>query len=103
MPITFVQAALGDELEVPTLEGKVKYKLPEGTQSGTVFRLRSKGIVNPKGYGKGDQYVKVIIEVPTKLSQSQKEILKKFAAESGEEIHQQRKTFFNKVKDVFGV
>jgi len=103
MPITFVQAALGDELEVPTLEGKVKYKMPEGTQSGTVFRLRSKGIVNPKGYGKGDQYVRVIIEVPTKLSESQKDILKKFASESGEEIHQQKKTFFNKVKDVFGV
>lgn len=103
MPITFVQAALGDELEVPTLEGKVKYKMPEGTQSGTVFRLKSKGIVNPKGYGKGDQYVKVIIEVPTKLSESQKDILKRFASESGEEIHQQKKTFFNKVKDVFGV
>lgn len=103
MPITFVQAALGDELEVPTLEGKVKYKMAEGTQSGTVFRLRSKGIVNPKGYGKGDQYVKVIIEVPTKLSESQKDILKKFASESGEEIHQQRKSFFDKVKDVFGV
>ncbi|MFW5648011.1 MAG: molecular chaperone DnaJ [Candidatus Alkaliphilus sp. MAG34] len=103
MPITFVQAALGDELEVPTLEGKVKYKMPEGTQSGTVFRLRSKGIVNPKGYGKGDQYVKVIIEVPTKLSEAQKDILRKFASESGEEIHQQKKTFFNKVKDVFGV
>ncbi len=103
MPITFVQATLGDELEVPTLEGKVKYKMPEGTQSGTVFRLRSKGIANPRGYGKGDQYVRVVIEVPTKLSQNQKDILKKFAAESGEEVHQQRKTFFNKVKDVFGV
>lgn len=103
MPITFVQAALGDELEVPTLEGKVKYKMAEGTQSGTVFRLKSKGIVNPRGYGKGDQYVKVIIEVPKKLSEAQKEILRKFASESGEEIHQQKKTFFNKVKDAFGV
>ncbi len=103
MPITFVQAALGDELEVPTLEGKVKYKMPEGTQSGTVFRLRSKGIVNPRGYGKGDQYVRVIIEVPKKLSEGQKDILRKFAAESGEEIYEQKKTFLNKVKDVFGI
>lgn len=103
MPITFVQATLGDELEIPTLEGKVKYKMAEGTQSGTIFRLKNKGIVNPKGYGKGDQYVKVIIEVPTKLSEKQKDILKNFASESGEEIHQQRKTFFDKVKDAFGV
>lgn len=103
MPITFVQAALGDELEVPTLEGKVKYKMPEGTQSGTIFRLKGKGIAHPKGYGKGDQYVKVIIEVPTKLSEKQKEMLREFAAASGEEVHQQRKSFFNKVKDVFGV
>ncbi len=103
MPITFVQAALGDELEVPTLEGKVKYKMPEGTQSGTVFRLRSKGIVNPRGYGKGDQYVRVMIEVPKKLSEDQKDILRKFAAESGEEIYEQKKTFLNKVKDVFGI
>ncbi|ABW18780.1 chaperone protein DnaJ [Alkaliphilus oremlandii OhILAs] len=103
MPITFVQATLGDEVEVPTLEGKVKYKINEGTQSGTVFRLKSKGIVNPKGYGKGDQYVKVIVEVPTKLSEKQKEILRNFAAESGEDMHQQRKTFFEKVKDAFGV
>ena len=103
MPITFVQAALGDELEVPTLEGKVKYKMSEGTQSGTVFRLKSKGIVNPRGYGKGDQYVRVIIEVPKKLSEGQKDILRKFAAESGEEIYQQKKTFLSKVKDVFGI
>lgn len=103
MPITFVQAALGDEVEVPTLEGKVKYKIAEGTQSGTIFRLKSKGIIHPKGYGKGDQYVRVIVEVPKKLSDKQKDILRKFADESGEEIHEQGKSFFNKVKDVFGV
>ncbi len=103
MPITFVQAALGDEVEVPTLEGKVKYKIAEGTQSGTIFRLKSKGIVHPKGYGKGDQYVKVIVEVPKKLSDKQKDILRKFADESGEDVHEQGKSFFNKVKDVFGV
>ncbi|WP_026476289.1 molecular chaperone DnaJ [Alkaliphilus transvaalensis] len=100
IPITFVQATLGDEMEVPTLEGKVKYKIAEGTQSGTVFRLKGKGIVSPRGHGKGDQYVKVIVEVPKKLSEKQKDILKQFAAEGGEEVHEQRKSFFDKVKDV---
>ncbi|KAB3530744.1 molecular chaperone DnaJ [Alkaliphilus serpentinus] len=103
IPITFVQATLGDELEVPTLEGKVKYKIPEGTQSGTIFRLKGKGIVSPKGYGKGDQYVKVIVEIPKKLSEKQKDILRQFAAEGGEEVHEQRRSFFDKVKDAFGV
>lgn len=103
IPITFVQAALGDEIEVPTLEGKVKYKISEGTQSGTIFRLKGKGILHPKGYGKGDQYVKVFVEVPKKLSEKQKDILRQFAAESGEDIHEQRKTFFEKVKDAFNV
>ncbi|QUH27363.1 molecular chaperone DnaJ [Serpentinicella alkaliphila] len=99
IPITFAQAALGDELEVPTLEGKVKYKIPEGTQSGTVFRLRGRGIVHPKGHGKGDQFVKVVVEVPKKLSERQKDIIRQFAAESGEDVHEQRKSFFEKVKE----
>ncbi len=103
MPITFVQAALGEELEVPTLEGKVRYRIAEGTQSGTVFRLRNKGVQNPRGYGKGHQYVKVVVEVPKNLTEKQKTILKQFASEGGEEIHERRKTFFDKVKDVFGV
>lgn len=103
VPITFVQAALGDELEIPTLEGKVKYKVPEGTQSGTIFKFKGKGIIHPRGYGKGDQYVRIIVEVPTKLSERQKSILRQFAEESGEEVHEQRKSFFDKVKDVFSV
>ncbi|WP_026893689.1 molecular chaperone DnaJ [Clostridiisalibacter paucivorans] len=101
-PITFVQAALGDEVEVPTLDGKVKYKIPEGTQTGTVFRLKNKGIPNLRGYGRGDQYVKVVIEVPKNLNEKQKEILKEFAKETGETFHQQKKGFFDKVKDAFG-
>lgn len=100
IPITFAQAVLGHELEVPTLEGKVKYKIPEGTQTGTVFRLKAKGISNVKGYGKGDQFVKVVIETPKKLNEKQKEIIRQFAAESGEDIHQKGKSFFEKVKDV---
>lgn len=100
MPITFTQAALGDELEVPTIHGKVKYKIQEGTQTGTVFRLKSKGIEDYRGR-KGDQYVKVHVEVPKKLDSKQKDILKEFASASGEDIHQQRKSFIDKVKDAF--
>ncbi|MDF2548139.1 MAG: molecular chaperone DnaJ [Anaerosolibacter sp.] len=103
IPITFVQAALGDEFVVPTLDGKVKYKIPEGTQSGTIFRLKGKGIPNLRGYGRGDHYVKVIVEVPKKLNDRQKELLKQFADQMGEDVHEQRKTFFDKVKDVFGI
>ncbi|WZL74624.1 molecular chaperone DnaJ [Clostridiaceae bacterium 35-E11] len=103
VPITFVQAALGDELVVPTLDGKIKYKIPEGTQSGTIFRIKGKGIPNLRGYGRGDHYVKVIVEIPKKLNEKQKELLKKFAEVMGEDVHEQRKTFFGKVKDAFGI
>ncbi|CAH2214133.1 molecular chaperone DnaJ [Tepidibacter aestuarii] len=101
MPITFAQAALGDEVEVPTLDGKVKYKIPEGTQTGTVFRLREKGVPRLRSKARGDQYVKVVVEVPKRLSEKQKDILKQFAKESGEEVHEQRKNFFDKMKDLF--
>ncbi|MDK2918292.1 MAG: molecular chaperone DnaJ [Candidatus Petromonas sp.] len=103
IPITFVQAALGDEIIVPTLDGRVKYKIPEGTQSGTVFRLKDKGIPILNGHGRGDQYVKVIVEVPKRLNEEQKEVLRKFAEVMGEDVHEQRKSFFDKVKDVFGI
>lgn len=103
MPITFVQAALGDELVVPTLDGKIKYKMPEGTQSGTIFRIKGKGIPQLRGYGRGDHYIKVIVEVPKKLNEKQKELLKKFADVMGEDVHEQRTSFFDKVKDAFGI
>lgn len=103
IPITFVQAALGAELEVPTLDGKVKYTVPEGTQTGTVFRLKGKGIPYLRGSGRGDQYVKVNIDVPKKLNEKQKSILKEFADLSGDEVHEQRKTFFDKMKDALGM
>lgn len=103
MPITFVQGALGTELEVPTLDGKVKYTIPEGTQTGSVFRLKGKGIPFIRGNGRGDQYIKVNIEVPKKLNEKQKAILKEFAEVSGDEVHEQRKSFFNKMKDVLGM
>jgi molecular chaperone DnaJ len=101
MPISFVQAALGDEIEVPTLEGKVKYKISEGTQSGTVFRLKNKGIVSLRGYGKGDQYVTVVVEVPKSLNETQRSALRKYAETTGDMVNEQRKNFFEKVKDVF--
>ncbi len=103
VPITFVQAALGDDLIVPTLEGKIKHHIPEGTQSGTIFRIRNQGIPYLRGYGRGDLYIKVIVEIPKKLNEKQKELLKKFADIMGEDVHQQRKTFFEKVKDAIGL
>ncbi|WP_105619796.1 molecular chaperone DnaJ [Vallitalea okinawensis] len=102
IPITFVQAALGAELEVPTLDGAVKYSIKEGTQTHTRFRLKGKGIPHLRNQNyRGDQYVTVKVEVPTKLNNEQVDYLKKFAEISGDEVHQQRKTFFDKVKDAF--
>ncbi|MBR1497395.1 MAG: molecular chaperone DnaJ [Oscillospiraceae bacterium] len=83
MPITFPQAALGAEVEVPTLDGKVKYDIPEGTQTGTTFRLRGKGIPNLNGGGRGDQFVTVNIETPKGLTKEQKELLRQFADSTG--------------------
>ena len=103
IPISFAKAALGGSIEVPTLDGKVKYEVPEGTQPGTIFRLKNKGIKNLRGSGKGDQYVKVQITVPKKLSDKQKSILEEFAVETGErEIKSDdKKGFFGKMKDAF--
>ena len=75
MPISFGQAALGCELQVPTLEGEVKYKIPAGTQTGTVFRLREKGIKNLRQERKGDLFVEVNVEIPRKLTDRQKELI----------------------------
>ena len=97
-PISFVQATLGAELEIPTSDGKVKYTLPAGTQSGTTFRLRGKGIPSINGRGRGDQYVTVYIETPRNLNKEQKEALKKFAETVGENNYEDRKKFFKKFK-----
>ena len=83
-PISFVQAALGAELEIPTIDGKVKYTLPAGTQTGKTFRLRGKGIPELRGGGRGDQYVTVNVQVPTSLNAEQKEALRAFGAAMGE-------------------
>ena len=83
VPVTFVQAALGDDIEVPTLHGKVKLKVPAGTQTGTKFRLRGKGIPNVRGRGIGDQHIIVKVITPTKLTEKQKQLLREFAEISG--------------------
>ncbi len=83
-PVSFVQAALGDELQIPTIDGPVKYTMPEGTQTGTTFRLKGKGIPGLNGRGRGDQYVTVKVQVPTGLSKAQKEALRAFGESMGE-------------------
>ena len=98
VPITFSQATLGAEIEVPTLDGKVKYTVPEGTQTGTVFRLRGKGIPILNGKGRGDQFVRVNIEVPKNLTQKQKDLLAQFSSALGENVYTERKSFFDKLK-----
>lgn len=99
MDITFTQAVLGAELTVPTLDGKVAYKIPEGTASGKTFRLKGKGIQNLNGYGRGDQYVRVNVIIPSKLNDKQREALKAFAKSMGEDVED--KGFFGKIKDAF--
>ena len=79
VPISFSQAALGDEIEVPTLDGKAKLKIPAGTASHTLFRMKEKGIPNLDGYGTGDQMVRVEVQVPKKMSKKQKDLVKQFA------------------------
>lgn len=102
VPISFVQAALGTEIEVPTLEGKVKMRIPAGTQSGKIFRLKGRGIRDIHGYQRGDQLVRVAVETPTHLTVKQRDLLKEFAASGGEEVHPLSKGFFDKVKQIFG-
>ena len=93
-PITFRQAVLGATLEIPTIDGPVKYDIPEGTQTGTVFRLRGKGIPALNGRGRGDQYVTVTIETPRNLNREQKEALKRFDETLSESSYEKRKSFF---------
>src|SRR5690606_21085431 len=86
VPIPFVQAALGGEIEVPTLEGKVSLRIPEGTQSGKTFQLPGKGLPPLGGRTRGDQVVQIFVEVPTRLTGRQRELLETFASESGTEV-----------------
>ncbi|NQT90716.1 MAG: molecular chaperone DnaJ [Candidatus Omnitrophica bacterium] len=100
LPVSFTQATLGDEAEVPTLNGNVRMKIPAGTQSGKIFRLRGKGVSDLHGYGIGDQLVRVVVEVPTKLNARQKELLKDFDASGGGSTPA-IESFVQKIKKVF--
>ena len=101
VPITFSQAVLGDDVEVPTVDGRIVQHIPEGTQSGTKFRLRGQGIQYLNGRGRGDMYVKCEVEIPKKLNKTQREALKKFEGTLKEENYEKRKGFFKKLKDMF--
>ena len=101
VPLTYTQATLGAEIVVPTVDGKVKYTVPEGTQAGTVFRLRGKGIKRLYRSDRGDHYVKVSVEVPKNLTKDQKAKLKAFEDSLTEKNYQKRQGFFDKLKDKF--
>ena len=101
IPITFAQAAMGDDIVVPTVDGKVSYHVPEGTQSGTVFRLRDKGVPALNGRGRGDQYVRVVVEVPKSMTKAQKDKLREFDAALSDKNYQKRKSFTERLRDCF--
>ena len=101
VPISFVQAALGAEIEVPTLNGKTQIKMPAGTQPGTTFRLKGKGIRNIQGFGIGDLHVRVHVEVPTHLNAAQKAKLMEFAESCDETVNPITQSFFEKAKKLF--
>jgi molecular chaperone DnaJ len=102
LPVSFPQAALGAEISIPTLQGKEKLKIPEGTQTGTVFRLKGRGVVSLSGRGQGDQMVAITVVTPTKLNKQQKELLQQFADTSDDEREEDSGGLFGKVKDIFG-
>ncbi|MCO7175673.1 molecular chaperone DnaJ [Sporolactobacillus kofuensis] len=98
VPLNFAQVALGDEIEVPTLYGKVKLRIPAGTQTGTKFRLRDKGIKNVRGYGQGDEHVTVKVVTPKHLSEEEKTLFKKLAEVGGSPVSEGDESFFDKMK-----
>lgn len=100
VPITYAKAALGGEVEIPTLNGKKSIKIPAGTQNGKLFKLRGEGINNPRSYV-GDQIVKIVIEVPTNLNDTQIELLKKFDESLKEKNYKMNKSFIERFKDLF--
>jgi molecular chaperone DnaJ len=101
VPVTMVQGALGAEIDVPTLDGKVKLKIPTGTQSGKVLRLRNKGLPTLRTTSRGDQLLHIFVETPTQLSRSQRELLEQFAEQSEDRASPQHKSFIEKLRDLF--
>lgn len=102
LPISFAQAALGSEIEIPTLEGKGRMRIPPGTQPGTILRVKGKGIPRRMAGGRGDQLVEVTVEVPTQLTSSQKELIAKLAVDLGESVQPQQASFMEKLRALFG-
>lgn len=102
VPLSFAQAALGAEIEVPTIKGPEKLKIPAGTQPGQIFRIRAKGFPNLRGSGSGDQVCRVTVEVPSKLTARQKELLKEFDCLSADGCTPVTKSFWDSVKELFG-
>lgn len=103
LPLTFVQAAMGAEVKIPTLDGPVDFTIKEGVQPGDILRLKGKGIPNLNGRGRGDQILRVTIEVPQKLNAAQKKLLREFEEASGDGNYPKRRSFFQKVKDSLGM
>jgi len=103
IPISFSQAALGDQVEVPTLDGKVNLKIPAGTQSGKIFRLKGKGIPHLQGYGRGDQLVRIVVWTPARLSRDEKALFEKLAQSPGIKPPRASKSFFDKLKHTLGM
>ena len=102
IPVSFTQAALGAEIDVPTLDKPLKHKIPEGTQPGDQFRIKGQGMPYVRSASKGDLYVNVKVEVPRKLNDKQKEILKIFEESTSDREYEQKKSFFNRVREAFG-
>jgi molecular chaperone DnaJ len=101
IPVTMVQASLGAEIDVPTLEGKVKLKVPEGTQSGKILRLRGKGLPTLRSSSRGDQLLHIFVETPTRLTNKQRELLETFAEETDSKVSPQHKSFLDKLRELF--
>ena len=101
VPISFVQAALGDTVQVPTLDGPVDLKIPAGIQSGKVLRMKNRGIPFLRGTGRGDQHVRIKVLTPQNLSDKQKDLLKQFAEQGGDKVNPEQKSFKEKLKDLF--
>ena len=101
VPLTYTQAALGAEVDIPTIDGPMKYTIPAGTQPGKVFTIKGKGVQHVQRGGRGDQLVKVSIEVPTNLSKKQKDALQAFESTLEDKNYSRRASFFDKLKDLF--
>jgi molecular chaperone DnaJ len=102
VPIGFTTAALGGDIEVPTLQGAARLKIPPGTQHGTMFRMRGQGMSDVHGHGRGDMLVRVFVEVPSRLSRAQRDKLEEFAALANDEAYPQRRSWLEKAKRFFG-